>query len=193
MRAPHESQPSEPGWWLASDGLWYPPERPPSEAQWYPPEHPQYRGSVTQQSLAEPLFDATQTGLLSLLVVAASIVASVLFFGWDLSELDADEQPVNHPIPVTTARAVLAVLLVLVVVAAVTWRQPRAWAWIAGVVTACVELWFLWRAYSGRTAGANMAGAGAIFMLPPLIVGTFGPAYAVSLVKRRRSDTRAAL
>src|SRR5262245_66552747 len=29
-RGPQRDQPTEPGWWLASDGNWYPPESAPS-------------------------------------------------------------------------------------------------------------------------------------------------------------------
>lgn len=32
-RAPVAYQPNEPGWWLAQDGLWYPPEVGPGQAQ----------------------------------------------------------------------------------------------------------------------------------------------------------------
>lgn len=33
QRAPVGYQPAEPGWWLATDGLWYPPERQPTSTK----------------------------------------------------------------------------------------------------------------------------------------------------------------
>jgi hypothetical protein len=174
VRESRESQPEEPGWWLASDGLWYPPER-----------SPRLRAS---KSIFQP---ADKPPALTLFAVCAvSLAASCLFFGWDLSEVDANYQPADNPVPVTSSRAVLAVLVVLGVVVVCSWLTPRGWVWIAGTATLSVEAWFLWRAYSGRTVGANMAGVGALFMLPPLIAGTFGPAYVVSLVKQRQNAAR---
>jgi hypothetical protein len=32
-RGPRDQQPEEPGWWLASDGKWYPPESAPTQQQ----------------------------------------------------------------------------------------------------------------------------------------------------------------
>jgi hypothetical protein len=39
-RAPVNYQPNEAGWWLASDGLWYPPESQPTAAPPPPPPAP---------------------------------------------------------------------------------------------------------------------------------------------------------
>ena len=36
-RGPQDTQPSEPGWWLASDGRWYPPESAPGPQHWSAP------------------------------------------------------------------------------------------------------------------------------------------------------------
>ncbi len=56
--------PPRPGWWLASDGNWYPPETHPdatetglgwwlaSDGNWYPPEtHPDFRST---ESVGDP-------------------------------------------------------------------------------------------------------------------------------------------
>jgi hypothetical protein len=37
VRGPSDVQPDEPGWWLASDGKWYPPESAPSATGWATP------------------------------------------------------------------------------------------------------------------------------------------------------------
>jgi hypothetical protein len=124
-------------------------------------------------------------------VSALSVVASWLFFGWDFSEVDENLETVVNPVPTTYLRAVLAVLFVLGVVVVCSWRTPRAWVWIAGFATLSVEAWVLWRAFNARTIGANMMGMWGFVILLPLVAGTFGPAYVVSLVKRRRSGARA--
>ncbi len=47
IRARQDTQPSEPGWWLASDGKWYPPETAPS-AQMQQPTSPSTSWSSTE-------------------------------------------------------------------------------------------------------------------------------------------------
>jgi signal peptidase I len=39
-RGPLDQQPGEPGWWLASDGRWYPPESAPTAPAWAAPGAP---------------------------------------------------------------------------------------------------------------------------------------------------------
>jgi hypothetical protein len=47
VRGPEDTQPTEPGWWLASDGKWYPPESQPPVAQ---PQAPSHAWAPKQQS-----------------------------------------------------------------------------------------------------------------------------------------------
>jgi hypothetical protein len=127
------------------------------------------------------------SALILVAVSAASVAAAWLFFGSDLSEVDDNYQPVDNPVPVTHLRAVLAVLLVFGVVVVCSWLTPRAWIWIAGVATLSVEAWVVLLGFSARTIGANLMLLWAVWILPLLIAGTFGPAYVASLMKRRPS------
>lgn len=49
-RGPQPSQPAEPGWWQASDGMWYPPESAPGATAPTPPPMPE----PTPPSMPEP-------------------------------------------------------------------------------------------------------------------------------------------
>lgn len=57
IRGPQDSQPAEPGWWLASDGKWYPPESRPGTS---PPPPPPTVWAPTEQSWSAGPATATQ-------------------------------------------------------------------------------------------------------------------------------------
>jgi hypothetical protein len=112
------------------------------------------------------------------LVAIASLVASWLVMGWDLSEVDAQYRKIDHEIPAWRFPVGAALLLGAIVMS--TWLYPRAWKWIAATAVVSVEVWYTWRGYAGRTIGANMTGAGSFFLFFPLVVVTFGPAWIAS-------------
>jgi hypothetical protein len=54
LRGPLDSEPDEPGWWLASDGKWYPPQSPPAATD--TPNQP--RSDDQRQALLRSVIDA---------------------------------------------------------------------------------------------------------------------------------------
>lgn len=53
-RGPQPSQPAEPGWWQASDGMWYPPESAPGAAAPTPPPMPEPAAPPMPEPAAPP-------------------------------------------------------------------------------------------------------------------------------------------
>jgi len=159
-----DSQPTEPGWWLASDGRWY-----PAAARY---------ATGTRRRFFEA--DERPSAVLLVGVFATSLVASWLAFGWDLSTVDAQGRPLNRAFPRSAWMFVLGVVLVLAAHALAGWLHPRGWKWIGASGAVAIEVWFLWRSYSGRVDGADLAGAGAVFMLPAVALVTFLPARLAS-------------
>jgi hypothetical protein len=166
MRGPLDAKPDEVGWWLASDGMWYPPEQSPG---WMPP--------VAQRPRLFDSADRPSAIALGLLAVA-SVVASWLVLGWDLSEVDAQNRRIDHPI--AAWRFPVGVALLLGAIVLLTWIRPRAWKWIAATAALGVEFWYTWRGYAGRTEGANMTGVGSVFLFAPIVALTFSPAWVTA-------------
>jgi hypothetical protein len=181
VREAVESQPDEPGWWLASDGKWYPPERPP---MWTPPVGAPQRRRIPPQLGVE--FDAFAIALVGL----ASIAASWLIMGWDLSEIDSQGHKIDQTI--SPSRFVVGLVLLLGAIVVASWTRPSSWMWIAGAAAVGIEFWYTWRGYSSRTEGANMTGVGTVFLLGPVGIVTLVPAWvtsALALRSRRRRET----
>jgi hypothetical protein len=175
---PLDTPPEEPGWWLASDGKWYPPERPPSwEPQATPPRTSQlsYRG--------------TRPSALTLaLVTLAGLVSGWLVIAWDLSEVDAQGHKIAAQ-EVAAWRVPIAFLLLVGVVVIATRRNRRSWIWIGGAAAVGVDAWYTWRGYASRTNGANMTGVGTVFLLPFVLPLTIAPAWLAQYLAQR-SDRR---
>lgn len=78
-RPPKPEQPDEPGWWLASDDLWYPPESAAGTAPLAPPA-PQVPAAVVQAPVATA--PATTNGFaVAALVVGIIAVLGIMGFG----------------------------------------------------------------------------------------------------------------
>ncbi len=159
-----DTQPDEPGWWLASDGRWYPSEslQPPS---------PRPRFFDSQDRPNELALGA---------VFAASVGAAWLVIGWDLSTVDGHGQPLHHSFPRSTWMFVVGVAAIVAIHAWAGWVYPQGWKWIGAAGTLGVEAWYLWRGFAGRVDGANMAGAGAVMLLPVIVCFTALPAWLAS-------------
>lgn len=161
VRESLDSEPAEPGWWIASDGRWYPPESAPN---WHP-NSGRSRLSV----------------VLAWLTFAAGIGASALAIGWNLSTVDSAGNIGDRSLPTSIPRLVLAIV-VLGGVSAVSARiRPSDWVLFAAAGTVGVEAWYLWRGYASPSNGANMAGAGAVLLLPIPALVTFVPAWLATL------------
>ena len=159
-----DSQPSEPGWWLASDGRWYP------------------AAALYAQGTRRRFFEADErpSAVLLVGVFATSLVASALAFGWDLSTVDAHGHPLTRSFPRSAWMFALGVVLVMMAHALAGWLRPRGWKWIGATGAVAIEVRFLWRSYSGRVDGADLAGAGAVLMFPAVALVTFLPAWLAS-------------
>ena len=112
--------------------------------------------------------------------------------GWDLSDVDAQDRPLHHPFPRSMWMFVLGIVVVLAVHALAGWLRPRAWDWIGTAGTVAIESWYLWRGLAGRVHGANLAGAGAVMLLPVVLLVTFVPAWIASRVATRAQPIRSA-
>jgi len=134
----------------------------------------------------------TRPGVIVLgLVAVSSVLASWLAMGWDLSEVDARNRPVDRAIAAWRFGAALALLLGAIVL--VTWIRPRARTWIAVTATVGVESWYAWRGYVSMMHGANMIAVGTVFLLVPLVVLTFPPAWITSRVAQDFARRRGAV
>ena len=174
MRGPLDTAPEEPGWWLASDGKWYPPERPPS---WEPPETPPRTSQLSS-------LGARPNTLTLALVALAGFVSGWLAIAWDLSEIDAHGNPIE-PHEVAAWRVPLALLLLIGAVVIATRLHSAAWIWIGCAAAVGVEVWVAWRGLAARTEGANMTGVLVLIMAPPVLALTMAPAWIVWFFAKR--------
>ena len=77
-----------PGWWHATDGKWYPPERHPSyqapqvvnQPTYQPPQRPNYNDALEGKSFIRSLFDFSFSSLITLRVIRVLYVVITIVY-----------------------------------------------------------------------------------------------------------------
>jgi len=147
-----------------------------------------WRGPIGHHVWVHRRFDARPGVIVLGLVAVSSVFASWLAMGWNLSEVDAQNRPVDRTI--AAWRFGVAFALVLGAIVVLTWLRPRARAWIAVTATVGVEFWYAWRGYVSMMHGAIMIAVGSVVLLPLVVVLTFPPAWITARVAQGSASRR---